>query len=84
MCATNDVDELQGSWRQAGELDITSGRCLAADPYCSSKDSYRFEFDIPPGRYLAEVFDYRYEDGRLDCLALRIRPRPRRRADEGA
>jgi hypothetical protein len=72
MCATNDVDEVAGVWRNAGELDIASGRCLAADPYCSAKDAYRFEFDVSPGRYVAEVFDWTGDDGGHDCLALRI------------
>lgn len=73
MCATNDVDELTGTWRRAGELDIPSGKCLAADPFCSAKDPYRFEFDVAPGHYVAEVFDFTDEDGGKDCLALRIR-----------
>jgi hypothetical protein len=62
MCATNDVDEVGGVWRNAGELDIASGRCLAADPYCSAKDAHRFEFDVSPGRYVAEVFDFTSDD----------------------
>jgi hypothetical protein len=70
MCATNDVDEVEGLWRGAGELNIASGRCLAADPYCSAKDPYRVEFDVVPGRYLAEVFDFTPEDGGRDCLDL--------------
>lgn len=60
-------------WRPVAELEIASGRCLAADPHCSAEKYYRVEFDIPPGRYVAEVFDYIYDEGLQDFLALRIR-----------
>lgn len=75
MCATSDVDEVTGAWRPVGDLEIASGRCLAADPYCPANEYYRLEFDIAPGSYRAEVFDFTPVGGAPDCLALRIRRR---------
>lgn len=69
---TTDVDELEascvGRWLPAGELRLSSGRGMAADPFCAPVAAYRVPFDTTPGLYSAEVFD----TGR-DCLGLRIR-----------
>lgn len=69
---TTDVDELEskgeGRWRKAGAVSIESGRCLAADPFCSPVPAYRLVFDVVAGMYLVEAF----VTGD-DCLGLRIR-----------
>jgi hypothetical protein len=67
MCFTDDVDDLQGTWTEIGQLTLLDGRCVASDPYCGGP-FYRFYFDLTPGRYVAEAFDF---EG--DVLGLRIR-----------
>jgi hypothetical protein len=72
MCFVTDVDELEGTWREIGLLDFPDGQCVACDPYCSGP-VYRFVFEVKPGSYVAEVFDFRYPEGHDDVLGLRIR-----------
>jgi len=72
MCFTDDVDDLPGTWKPMAEFTITDGRCVALDPHCRGP-SYRFEFTLRPGRYLAESFEYvDPEDGQQDVLGLLI------------
>jgi hypothetical protein len=73
MCFTDDVDDLQGGWREVGTLTITNEKCFASDPYCEGR-GYRFEFSLPSGGYAAEVFDFVYPDGQSDVLGMRIIP----------
>jgi hypothetical protein len=65
----NDVAEQEGEWQETGFLDLSTGRCLACDPFCH-RAVYRFEFDVEPGRYVAERFVCT-DDGMV--LGLRIR-----------
>ena len=72
ICITSDVDELEGTWEPLGELAITGRVCLAADPFCSPIDYYRFRFPLPNGAYAAEAFQAREPDG-TSVLAIRLR-----------
>ena len=71
MCFTNDVDVLEGNWREIGGLQLSNGRCVACDPDCEGP-SYRKTFDVKPGRYSDSVFDFSNPDGSRDVLGLRI------------
>jgi hypothetical protein len=63
-----DVADLKGTWQPIGVLRIKSGRCVACDPFCNATGGvYRFEFDLPPGSWVAERFEL--DD---DILGLRI------------
>ncbi len=37
-----DLDDVDGEWRKIEELGVTSGRCLACDPWCED-DVYRLD-----------------------------------------
>ena len=67
-----DVDELEGTWREIGRLELPDGQCVACDPFCSGP-VYRFVFELKPGSYVAEAFDFGYPEGGNDVLGLRIR-----------
>jgi len=75
MCFTTDVDEIEGSWRNVGSLELPDGRCLALDPHCEGPE-YRFLFGLAPGSYRAQVFDFVNADTGADAirdvLAVRI------------
>lgn len=71
MCFTDDVDDLAGTWLEAGRLEITADRAVAVDPYCSGP-AYRVDFELASGSYVAQVFKYTYPEGGWDVLALRI------------
>ena len=80
MCFVTDVDELEGTWREIGRLELPDGQCVACDPFCSGP-VYRFGFEVKPGSYVAEAFDFGYPEGGNDVLGLRIRleqPAPER------
>ena len=80
MCFVTDVDELEGTWREIGRLELPDGQCVACDPFCSGH-VYRFVFELKPGSYVAEAFDFGYPEGGNDVLGLRIRleqPAPER------
>ena len=80
MCFVTDVDELEGTWREIGRLELPDGQCVACDPFCSGP-VYRFVFELKPGSYVAEAFDFGYPEGGDDVLGLRIRleqPAPER------
>ena len=80
MCFVTDVDELEGTWREIGRLELPDGQCAACDPYCSGP-CYRFVFEVKPGSYVAEALDFSYPEGGDDILGLRIRleqPAPER------
>lgn len=66
-----DLDEMFGTWRKTGELEVTTGQCVACDPWCHPHPVYRFEFEVRPGRYIAE----RFVEGNGDVWGLRIRLR---------
>jgi len=66
-----DVDEMVGEWRKTGELVVTTGQCVACDPWCHPHPVYRFEFDVRPGRYIAE----RFVEGHGEVWGLRIQLR---------
>jgi hypothetical protein len=72
MCFVTDVDELEGTWREIGRLELPDGQCVACDPFCSGP-VYRFVFEVKPGSYVAEAFDFGYPEGGNDVLGLRIR-----------
>jgi hypothetical protein len=42
-------------------------------PYCSPKETYRFEFELSNGTYVAEVFEYTDPQHAWDVLGLPIR-----------
>lgn len=63
-----DVDDLAGTWRPVGILDVEIGGVAAVDPHLHG-EQYRVEVPLPSGRWRAEVFD---SDG--DNLALRLVP----------
>ncbi len=65
----DDLATVPGRWQEAGSLVIGSGRCIAADPVYHSLPVYRVEFEIAPGRFIAEAF----EANGFDILGLRIR-----------
>lgn len=71
MCFTDDVDVLDGTWREIGGLALPEGRCEACDPDCD-EPAFRLTFDVRPGRYSGSVFDYSYPDGSTDTLGLKI------------
>jgi hypothetical protein len=71
MCFTDDVDDIEGSWVQVGELDLGNGQCVACDPDCDGS-SYRLSFAVCPGVYTAAVFEHLYSDGVVDVLGLSI------------
>lgn len=73
MCFVTDVDELEGTWREIGRLELPDGQCVACDPFCSREPVYRFVFELRPGSYVAEAFDFSYPEGHDDVLGLRIR-----------
>ena len=75
MCFVTDVDELEGTWREIGRLEFPDGQCVACDPFCSGP-AYRFVFELKPGSYVAEAFDFGYPEGGNDVLGLRIRLEP--------
>jgi len=80
MCFVTDVDDLEGTWREIGRLELPDGQCVACDPFCSGP-VYRFVFEVKPGSYVAEAFDFSYPEGGNDVLGLRIRleqPAPER------
>jgi hypothetical protein len=72
MCFVTDVDDLEGTWREIGRLELPDGQCVACDPFCSGP-VYRFVFEVKPGSYVAEAFDFGYPEGGNDVLGLRIR-----------
>jgi hypothetical protein len=67
----SDLDEMFGAWRKTGELEVTTGQCVACDPWCHPHPIYRFEFDVRPGRYVAERFVER--SGEVWGLRIRLR-----------
>jgi hypothetical protein len=72
MCLTTDVDELAGSWQPVGAVPITSGTCIAADPFIA-RDLYQRRFECPTGLFPVEVYEWRDpEDGIVDRLGIRI------------
>ena len=71
-CFVTDVDELEGTWREMGRLEFPDGQCVACDPFCSGP-VYRFVFEVKPGSYVVEVFDFSCPEGGNDVLGLRIR-----------
>ena len=80
MCFVTDVDELEGTWREIGRLELPDGQCVACDPFCSGP-VYRFVFEVKPGSYVTEAFDFSDPEGGNDVLGLRIRleqPAPER------
>lgn len=64
-----DVADLAGEWREVGHVEIGSGRCAVADPYCmhSNPGYYSVELGAPNGRHPVEVFYW--ED---DMLRIRV------------
>ena len=72
MCFVTDVDELEGTWREIGRLELPNGQCVACDPFCSGP-VYRFVFEVKPGSYVAEAFDFSDLEWGNDVLGLRIR-----------
>jgi hypothetical protein len=73
ICLTTDVDELAGSWQPAGAVPITSGTCIAADPFIA-RDVYQRSFESPTGLFPVEVYEWSDpEDGTVDWLGIRIR-----------
>jgi hypothetical protein len=73
ICLTTDVDELAGSWQPAGAVPITSGTCIAADPFIA-RDVYQSSFESPTGLFPVEVYEWSDpEDGTVDWLGIRIR-----------
>ena len=72
MCFVTDVDELEGTWREIGRLELPDGQCVACDPFCSGP-VYRFVFEVKPGSYVAEAFDFSDLEWGNDVLGLRIR-----------
>ena len=68
MCFSNDIDRLDGSWTPVGELTL-SGNVAARDPCCRG-ELYRSSFELPPGRYRAEIFRPAIEA--RECLGLRV------------
>src|SRR5207248_519825 len=62
-----DVADLHGEWRRVGSLSITSGRCVAADPFCMHSDRYWHELSAPNGTHDVEVY---YDD--WDQLRIRL------------
>ncbi len=86
MCFVTDVDELEGTWREIGRLELPDGQCVACDPFCSGP-VYRFVFELQPGSYVAEAFDFAYPEGGNEFPGLRIRleqPAPQRSPDRAA
>jgi hypothetical protein len=80
ICFVTDVDELEGTWREIGRLELPDGQCVACDPFCSGP-VYRFVFEVKPGSYVTEAFDFSDPEGGNDVLGLRIRleqPAPER------
>lgn len=73
LSAVDDLDELAGTWRQAGMLPLPGGRCVASDPYSPATADYRVSFDVAPGTWVAEVFEEEVIVGEGETLALRIR-----------
>lgn len=72
MAFVDDLDDLDGSWSPLGTIEITSGVCVACDPFCEQGSGlYRFEFAVPPGLWSAERFEYEN-----DVLALKITKQP--------
>ena len=68
MCCVSEGDILEGEWHRIGELILADGQCLACDPWCSPDPMHVFEFQMEPGRYMAEEFRH---DG--EALGIRIR-----------
>jgi hypothetical protein len=74
ICLTTDVDKLEGIWRPAGAVPITSTTCIAADPFIDH-ELYQRSFQCPDGLFPVEVFEWRdpEEDWSVDRLGIRIR-----------
>jgi hypothetical protein len=73
MCLTTDVDKLDGVWQPVGGVPITSGTCIAADPFID-RELYQRSFQCPNGLFPVEVYGWRDpEDGSMDRLGIRIR-----------
>lgn len=71
MCFTDDVDEIEGNWEEAGILVLAGGRCVACDPDCEGA-GFHLDFDVSPGSYVVNVFRHTDPDGRLDVLGLNV------------
>ena len=67
-----EVHVENGTWRQVGTLALPSGHCLALDP---RKGGRRISFQVVPGDYVAEVFEFNDADlGYFECdYGIRIR-----------
>jgi hypothetical protein len=78
ICLTTDVDELEdeleGTWQPAGAVPITSGTCIAADPFIEN-ELYQRSFDCPNGLFPVEVFEWPdpENDWYIDRLGIRVR-----------
>jgi hypothetical protein len=74
ICLTTDVDELEGIWQPVGAVPITSGTCIAADPFIDHR-IYRRSFECPNGLFPVEVFEWPdpEEEGYVDRLGIRVR-----------
>jgi hypothetical protein len=74
MCFVTDVDELEGTWREIGRLELPDGQCVACDSFCLGP-VYHFVFEVKPSSYVVEAFDFSYPEGDNDVLGFRIRLR---------
>jgi hypothetical protein len=64
------IDEANGTWLEAGTLALPMGHCIAVNPTQGS-----IKFDVKPGSYIAEVYEFTDADlGFFDCdFGVRIR-----------
>ena len=67
----DDVADVEGEWRPIGEVEITSGRMLACDPYTLRSPWTYVVLDAAAGRYRLEAFHFLVDGVVTDHLGLR-------------
>ena len=71
---TDDADDLPGSWHGAGTISITSGSCIAADPFNMAESATSMvSFPVTNGPAKVEVFLHSADDDEnTDLLGIRV------------